>query len=225
MRLASYNIRKAVGLDWRRDPQRISDVLAEMDADIVVLQEADKRLGARCGVLPLQQLQDRFGYALAPLAVRPQSHGWHGNAIFFRQDLSLEKANRIDLPTAEPRGAVSVRFASPALEIIGVHLGLTPRVRRKQIHALGAHLAQATHPVIIAGDFNERKIDKTCLGPAVRLIVPGPTFHTTRPRAELDRFALSGGVHLRASHVHTSELARRASDHLPIVLDFDLEDT
>ena len=53
MRIASYNIRKAVGLDWRRDPDRIVDVLAEIDADVVVLQEADRRIGARAGVLPL----------------------------------------------------------------------------------------------------------------------------------------------------------------------------
>ncbi|MEL7014297.1 MAG: endonuclease/exonuclease/phosphatase family protein, partial [Pseudomonadota bacterium] len=49
MRVTSYNIRKAVGLDWRRDAGRIVDVLGEIDADVVVLQEADKRLGARAG--------------------------------------------------------------------------------------------------------------------------------------------------------------------------------
>ena len=54
MRIASYNIRKAVGLDWRRNPGRIVDVLAEIDADVVVLQEADKRVGARAGVLPVR---------------------------------------------------------------------------------------------------------------------------------------------------------------------------
>lgn len=53
IRVASYNIRKAVGLDWRRDTHRIADVLAEVDADVIALQEADKRLGARAGVLPL----------------------------------------------------------------------------------------------------------------------------------------------------------------------------
>ena len=42
MRIASYNIRKAVGLDWRRDAIRILDVLEEINADVVVLQEADR---------------------------------------------------------------------------------------------------------------------------------------------------------------------------------------
>ena len=47
MRIVSYNIRKAVGLDRRRDPERILAILREVDADIVVLQEADRRLGRR----------------------------------------------------------------------------------------------------------------------------------------------------------------------------------
>ena len=52
MRIVSYNIRKAVGLDRRRDPERILAILREVDADIVVLQEADRRLGRRSAALP-----------------------------------------------------------------------------------------------------------------------------------------------------------------------------
>jgi len=47
VRVASYNIRKAIGLDGCRDPDRIADVLGEIDADVVVLQEADERLSSR----------------------------------------------------------------------------------------------------------------------------------------------------------------------------------
>ncbi len=85
MRIVSYNTRKAVGLDWRGNPQRIADVLGEIDADIVVLQEADRRIGARSGVLELQYLQDLHGYVLADLALRPSSHGWHGAAILLNR--------------------------------------------------------------------------------------------------------------------------------------------
>jgi endonuclease/exonuclease/phosphatase family metal-dependent hydrolase len=45
--VASYNMRKAIGLDRRRDPHRVLDVLHEIDADVVALQEADKRFGGR----------------------------------------------------------------------------------------------------------------------------------------------------------------------------------
>ena len=55
---ASYNIHKGVGLDRRRDPERILAVLREIDADVIALQEADRRLGRRETVIPRQMLQD-----------------------------------------------------------------------------------------------------------------------------------------------------------------------
>ena len=65
MRVASYNIRKAVGLDWRRDPDRIFEVLDEIDADVVVLQEADRRIGSRTGVLSLDRVEAELDLLLA----------------------------------------------------------------------------------------------------------------------------------------------------------------
>ncbi|MGE3746289.1 MAG: endonuclease/exonuclease/phosphatase family protein, partial [Sphingomonadaceae bacterium] len=56
--VASYNIRKAIGLDRRRRPERILDVIAELDADIVALQEADRRFGARVSALPFPLIDD-----------------------------------------------------------------------------------------------------------------------------------------------------------------------
>ncbi|MEN8742954.1 MAG: endonuclease, partial [Phaeobacter gallaeciensis] len=52
LRLASYNIQKCVGLDLRRQPRRILNVLEDMGARIVLLQEADKRLPPRPAALP-----------------------------------------------------------------------------------------------------------------------------------------------------------------------------
>ena len=51
LKVASYNIRKAVGLDWRRRPARVLDVLNEIGADIVALQEVDRRFGSRISAL------------------------------------------------------------------------------------------------------------------------------------------------------------------------------
>lgn len=224
MRIASYNIRKAVGLDWKRDPYRITEILSEIDADIVVLQEADKRFGTRAGVLPLQHLLDVQSYVLADLATRPLSHGWHGNAILFKSDRRVSKTQRIEIPTREPRGAVSVLFEGPLLEVIGVHLGLTPGMRRRQMQVLASYLAGRQHPVVVAGDFNERKIDANLLGPAASIVLPGPSFHASRPRLAFDRFAIVGPIQHVSSHVYNSATAKRASDHLPIVLDFEFEE-
>jgi endonuclease/exonuclease/phosphatase family metal-dependent hydrolase len=224
MRVASYNIRKAVGLDWRRDPMRVLDVLGEIDADVVVLQEADKRIGGRAGVLPEAELAAR-GYWIADLSLRTHSHGWHGNAILYRASaVQITQTARIDLPSLEPRGAVSVRMMQAGFEVIGVHLGLTRRSRAAQLDALGRYLKHITHPVLIAGDFNiwRRAAGiEAALGGGCQVLLPGNSFHAAREIAPLDRFVLRGAVKHRLAHVHRSALAARASDHLPIVVDLE----
>ncbi|PLS21448.1 endonuclease/exonuclease/phosphatase family protein [Neptunicoccus cionae] len=226
LRVASYNIRKAVGLDWRRDAERIVQVLHEIDADVVVLQESDKRVGQRSGVLPATRLQSDLGYVLVDLSIRPRSHGWHGNAILYRQGgLNLERSNRIHLPALEPRGAVAARFAEPGLEIIGVHLGLTRRIRARQLSALRAYMERADHPVLMAGDFNiwaRGGQTGDLLGREAEMVLPGNSFHAARPTAPLDRFVLRGGIRQVSSHVHYSALAAKASDHLPVVIDAEV---
>lgn len=224
MRIASYNIRKAVGLDWRRDAERILDVIAEIEADVVVLQEADRRLGTRAGVLPLEQVQQRLGMIPADVAALPHSHGWHGNAIFCKDDHDISHARRIVIPSLEPRGAISVKMENPGIEIIGVHFGLTPGMRRKQASHLARHISETPHPVVIAGDFNTIRVDNGAFGPDARTVTPGPSFHAARPTAALDRFVLSGPAVDVSSHVHQSPLAKRASDHLPVVLDLAFDD-
>ena len=65
---------KAVGLDGRRDPHRVLTVLQEIDADVVALQEADKRIGGRGSTVP-HELIDSHGL-YKPVASRgsPQAH-------------------------------------------------------------------------------------------------------------------------------------------------------
>lgn len=220
MRLASYNIRKAVGLDWRRDPDRVLCVIDELDADIVVLQEADKRVGRRSGVLPKTGVQ-QAGYQIAGVAMRPDSHGWHGNVILHREGLNLIESGRLALPCIEPRGAVRARFDT--LEVVGAHLALTRRTRAKQIKALHHHAMGHRGPLIIAGDFNEWRTGFVPSG--ATMVVPGKSFHSARPMAALDRFFTFGPVEVISSSVHHSPNARRASDHLPIVMEFRIGKT
>ena len=47
LRIASYNVHKCIGLDRKHDPERVLRGLCAMDADIIALQEADRRFGAR----------------------------------------------------------------------------------------------------------------------------------------------------------------------------------
>ena len=101
---ASYNIHKAVGLDRKRDPERILSVLHEIDADIIALQEADRRIGARESCIPRSEIDDS-PWRLVEVAKRPRSIGWHGNALLVRRKFEVHDAEALDLPTLEPRGA------------------------------------------------------------------------------------------------------------------------
>ena len=81
MRIVSYNIRKAVGLDGRRDPERVQKVLMATKADVLVLQEADRRVPPRRSALPKTILEAETPYRVADVAVTDVSLGWHGNAV------------------------------------------------------------------------------------------------------------------------------------------------
>lgn len=226
IRIASYNIRKAVGLDWRRDAFRVMQVLAEIDADIVLLQEADKRLAPRDGVLCDTHLGRELGYQRVDYGGAEASHGWHGNAVLYRAGrLDLSEAARIPLPSLEPRGAVRATFGPPRLRVIGVHLGLTPGMRKRQLRTLSDHMSPSDGPVLLAGDFNTHATDSrigALLGGNMQVISPGHSFHSALPFAPFDRFVLNDPDLALDCHVHRSDLARRASDHLPIVADLDL---
>ena len=84
LRLVSYNIRKALGTDRRRNPARICNVIEAMEADIVLLQEADLRLGARPAAIPMTELSQLGGLRAVDFGQSVRSLGWHGNAMLVR---------------------------------------------------------------------------------------------------------------------------------------------
>ena len=225
MRIASYNIRKAVGLDWRRDPLRIIRVLAELDADVVALQEADKRLGARPAVLPEDALFEHTGLRVLNVTNRPSS-GWHGNALLVRDGWRIGATERLSLPGIEPRGALIADLEGPRtrLTLVGTHLGLRRGCRQLQLAHLLDELETRTDRAVIAGDFNEwsPRIGFDILEHAFDVISPGRSFHASRPIAPLDRFAVGRGLRVTGAGVFEQGEARRASDHLPVWLDLDI---
>lgn len=172
LRVATYNIRKAVGLDRRRDPERIMRVIAALDADIVALQEADRRLPPRDPVLDREELRAVTGLRPVPFEHGRRSLGWHGNGILVREHVRIISCDHHDLPGVEPRGAVQALLAVGGREIrvFGVHLGLMRASRRAQLSALIRLMGQdEAHPTLIAGDFNERSL-KVGLGRLLSLI-------------------------------------------------------
>ena len=222
LKFASYNIHKAVGTDGRRDPDRILAVLHEMDADIVALQEVDRRFGSRRSVLPRERIEE-LGYAIDPLFMRPASMGWHGNALLVRRGIEIIGAEPIDLPTLEPRGAVSVELAGRDLRfrVAAMHLDLSGLRRRQQVRSVLDHFSdlEGELPAIMLGDFNEWSMlggTLRAFDPGWQVLAPGKSFPSRRPLAPLDRIAHSQGWCCVEHGVHHSALAARASDHLPV---------
>lgn len=222
MLVVSYNIRKAIAADRRRRPDRILEVLDEIGADVVILQEADRRFGARQSALPPDMLREHGRYRPVPLEMRHGSIGWHGNAILVGADMEILRCQPIHLPTLEPRGAVMADIAADgiALRLVGMHLDLSGLWRRRQARAILHELAcqPAQMPTLLAGDLNEWSAGG-CLRDFARhhRAVPlGPSFHARRPIGRLDRIFLSPDLRLHAAGVHGSPLARSASDHLPV---------
>lgn len=221
--VASYNIRKSVGLDWRRQPGRILSVLNEVDADIVALQEVDRRFGTRATSLPPEAITNGTDYVALAFGTRPQSLGWHGNTILVRKGLNVVMQRQLVLPALEPRGAVlaDVAVDGHVIRIVGLHLGLLAHWRTRQVRAIVAHLEALDHrrPTIIMGDLNEWTLEGGCLANFARdhhVVTPGPSFHASRPTLALDRIIASHEVKVVATGVHRSEVAAQASDHLPV---------
>ena len=226
---ASYNIHKAVGLDRRRDPDRIIAVLNELDADVIALQEADRRIGRRESVLPLEHLEDYTPYRPVPLNHRPHSLGWHGNALLVKRGISVAEASVVPLPVIEPRGAIRADLLAGGqrFRVVGMHLDLSGLRRRQQVRAVLAHLDRCGHscPTVAMGDCNEWATRRGALSEfhaPWRVLAPGRSFPSRRPLAALDRVVISSQWRLLEMDVHHSPLSARASDHLPVWAQLEL---
>src|SRR6476661_3542386 len=173
--LASYNMRKAVGLDRRRDPKRVLDVLQEIDADIVALQEADKRVGGRGSAVPHELIDSHGLYKPVHLGVRhkrmfdkvrrhtdkllsvnTRNIGWHGNAILVKRHIGVLDCAALELPTLEPRGAViaELLIGEQPLRVVGMHLDLSGLWRRRRMRSILQAVARRPHkmPTVLMGD-------------------------------------------------------------------------
>lgn len=243
-RLLTYNIHKAIGVDRRFAPERIVEVLEHHDADVVLLQEVD-RGAPRSDHLDLASLLARklnYAYRAAGMNVTLRK-GRYGNATLSR--FPIGRQHNIDLTVGrrKKRGAQHTRLHIPQgaesidVDIFNVHLGLSARERLEQVaHLLSSgdvtHLCSTT-PTIVAGDMNDWRgvLKRSRFAPAGFQCATNRrsgwrrsirSFPSYAPAGGLDKVFHRGG--LRALHAHRSRLtaARLASDHLPIIVDFEV---
>jgi endonuclease/exonuclease/phosphatase family metal-dependent hydrolase len=221
--VASYNIQKSIGTDFRRRPARVLSVLAELDADVIALQEVDRRFGERVSSLSAEAIAAETPYEVVRFGARPASLGWHGNMLLIRKGVEVLSQRSLILPALEPRGAVlaDLRIGSERVRIVGMHLGLVGLWRKRQALAVLDQLEALEDrlPTVMMGDLNEWSVERGCLQHFAadhHVSEPGPSFPSVRPTFGFDRIIASVDLTIAAAGVHASPTARKASDHLPV---------
>ena len=225
--VASYNIHKGVGSDLRRDPARTLAVLREIDADLVALQEVDRRFGDRAGVLDLARLADETG--LEPVALDrslgARAAGWHGNLLLVRK-ARIEGAEALTLPGLEPRGAIvaDLRIGDRPLRVIAAHLGLVRRSRLAQARRLAAEIGGLDdRPTLMMGDLNEWRagpgggLMPLQAGPGAQLrpVAALPSFPARCAALPLDRVLGCDRATVTERRLHASPLRARLLAYRP----------
>lgn len=240
-RLLTYNVHRCVGVDRKLDVARIAGVIAEHEPDIVCLQELDVGR-ARTGfvdqaqsIAHLLEMSFQFNAALRVEAEQ------YGDAILTARPERLVKSGSLPtlrgVPGLEPRGAVwaAIELDGVTLNVINTHLGLVPREQRLQAAALVGpewlgHPA-CTGPTLLTGDFNATSVTRPYQALAAKLsdcqrslgLKPSvKTFPSSFPAIRIDHCFTSPEIRVTAVKAPFSPLARMASDHLPLIIDFEI---
>lgn len=239
IRVLTYNVHKCIGgIDRRYVPERIRETIAHYDPDIVLLQEVDtgarRSNGDHQHVLLGDMLDMRYRTFFPNVALR--RGGAYGNAILSRFPLTETSNIDLTIPPKKRRSVLHARYRirveryTRTLHVFNLHLGLSGLERKIQLRRfLDSHPFAGLHPgtpILVAGDFNDLY---GTLGP--KLLAPAgfrtvehviPTFPAYAPVRALDGLYVRGQLHI--DHVFRSRLdvAKRASDHLPLVADLEM---
>ncbi|HKP78961.1 MAG TPA: endonuclease/exonuclease/phosphatase family protein [Phenylobacterium sp.] len=240
-RIVTYNVHRCVGNDRRLDVARVAAVLARLNPDIVALQELDVGRRRTGGVDQAHEIARQLDMACHFHAALQVEEERYGDAILTAYPERLVKVGPLPghprMRALEPRGAlwVEVEIGGRPVQIINTHLGLVPREQQLQ----AAHLAgpawlehpNCRWPTILLGDFNATSsslVYRTLtqhLKPARRLAArkqPTSTFPSPLPVLRIDHLFVSPGIEVQEVSAPFDPLTRVASDHLPLVMDFEL---
>jgi endonuclease/exonuclease/phosphatase family metal-dependent hydrolase len=236
MRVLSYNIHKGIGgRDRRYRIERIIEVIEAENPDLICLQEVDRHVRRSRHDDQPTRLAEEFHTAgqLYQLNVHLKKGGY-GNLVLSRWPFRKSHQISLRLREKKPRGAQMAVVETPEgpLHLVNWHLGLAERERHWQVsHLLEHHLFHESSdlPTLIVGDFNDWR-NTLARGPFAH----HGFHHVTAPRsrfrtfpayfavASLDKAFIRGDLHVRHTRVVHSLIAKRASDHLPLVIDFHL---
>ena len=228
VRIATYNIHRCRGMDRRTMPARVAEVLREMNADVVALQEV---IGAGpAGAGQAEEIGAALGMGWVMTSVRHLRHNLFGNVILSRFPIVHHSQYDLSWRTCEPRACQRADLdigASQPLHIYNVHLGTAVLERRYQATRLAAfvHDRRVTGPKVILGDFNEwmRGLATSTLSSLFESIdiyahlQRRRTYPGIFPVLHLDHIYYEGRVEVRGMELVRSRTALMASDHLPLL--------
>jgi endonuclease/exonuclease/phosphatase family metal-dependent hydrolase len=225
LRLASYNIHRAVGSDRRRDPRRIADAITELRASIIGLQEVDWHPGSAIGGASQSEFLAHLPEFEAVEGINVRDHrGHYGNMLLTRFPVMSVSRVSLSVSGREPRGAIDARLdcLGVHLRVIVTHFGLGFFERRRQSAQIADMIAEEPEaPTVLLGDLND-----WIAGLTIRPLVRGPagpaTFPSLLPVLALDRILTWRLGPPLSIAPHRSAVTRWASDHLPLVAEVGL---
>lgn len=236
MRLLSYNIHKGIGgRDLRYRLERVIDVIESENPDLICLQEVDRHVRrTRHDDQPARLAGAlRAAASLFQLNVRLKAGGY-GNLVLSRWPFRSTHHVSLRMDGRKPRGAQIAVVETPEgpLHLVHWHLGLAERERHWQVGHLLDHALfreSGSLPTLVVGDFNDWR-NTLAHGPFARhgfhqVTAPRSRFRSFPARyavLSLDKAFARGPVEVRHARIVHSALARVASDHLPLVMDFHL---
>jgi endonuclease/exonuclease/phosphatase family metal-dependent hydrolase len=235
-RIATYNIHKCVGLDRRSSPERIVEVLKEIDADVIALQEVLCHSRPNRRDHQAEFIAEELGMDFRLGENRQIRGGDYGNATFTRFKIAASANYDITVKKYEARGCLwtDIDTGSKQLQFFNVHMGTSFFERRKQVHRLLQEHIFDSHSEpknrLIAGDFNEwttglttRLFKANFNSVDARLhLGKNRTYPGIMPLVHLDHVYFDSDIKLTNAFLHRSKTALLASDHLPVVADFDI---
>jgi endonuclease/exonuclease/phosphatase family metal-dependent hydrolase len=228
LEVATYNVHRWTGVAGGRRflPELACEVVHELGADVLALQEVLRPFDRED---PLIRLADELNYHLAFVSTRIHRHGELGNAILSRWPMTGIFTIDLSFGRIERRSAVVAQFQdhSEAEAVVATHLALVDRTRRLQVESILGH-RHLQGPVVLLGDMNAwrrckatRQLDAQLAERHGDLCWPA-SFPSARPVMALDR-VYARGARVAQVRAHASRAARRASDHLPVVAQVELD--
>jgi endonuclease/exonuclease/phosphatase family metal-dependent hydrolase len=238
-RIATYNVHKSRGLDRQINPARVVQVLRELDADIIALQEVACVPGDTPDCHQGQFFATALSYHYCAAEPRLLRSGKYGNVVLSRTPMRAAYTYDLSWRRYGRRSClrVDIELANgQLLHVFNVHLGLAFGERRYQARKLiGTNILgniDLQSPRIVLGDFNDwtRGLPSRLLATQLESvdvrhhIGKRRSYPGVLPLLHLDHIYFDQALQLQRLTLHRSRTALIASDHVPLMAEFSLPD-